>query len=626
MNQHPLIDTTALTVWDYDQPCTATDAQVILWRQFATSNDPASTVSICNYVEKHATEIRPQLLEFIYEVGEAQCGAHNLKTQLKFKTGFSYFWMTHFHSRPYTQSGQLNNIAKVFALREILGNLKSKQLIIHSRNRQLIAVLKDVAKHHNLDCEVRSPNERQTAISSKSRIKLAAPKPFFAVFAIWQQFTTARNLQVKDRISPMIGLVSFFDYWYRLGPSVQVSRKFQSQYWTNLVNAISGSQVNWIHKIVDQRGSTALREASSLCADFNNSNQHHFIIDANNNPSIIFRSLRDYFRILVRSFPLRKYRHAFVIGKTDINLWPLLRCEWRNSLRGYEAMANCLRFNSLDAIVSKLPRQRVGIYLMENQPWEMAMIHLWRQYGHGQLIGVAHSTVRFWDLRFMSDPRSFFKTSNFQMPRPDLVAINGPLARKSLLETNYPENELVDVEALMYLHLARKQTGLRNLEKRTILVATDFLASATRIQMKLLDEFLATNNDDIRVLLKPHWSQTFNNLHPRIEIVSGKEDLATFFDQCDVMYCSSITSAVIDGVCAGLPVIQCLDPESFNLSPLRGHSEIQVVRTGKELGEALRKSQGLVSTIQPSSLFNLDPNLSKWHALIGNQANWIRQS
>jgi hypothetical protein len=256
----------------------------------------------------------------------------------------------------------------------------------------------------------------------------------------------------------------------------------------------------------------------------------------------------------------------------------------------------------------------------------MALIHLWRKYDHGQLVGVAHSTVRFWDLRLMSDPHRFSDISKNMMPRPDFVAVNGPLAHASLVDAGYPENELVDVEALMYQHLANTPTDNHKKSSdaskvTTILVATDFLESATQTQMKLLNELLqTTESKNLRVLLKPHWSQTFKDLHPRIEVVSGKEDLATYFGQCDALYCSAITSAVIDGVCAGVPVIQCLDPQSFNLSPLRGRVEVQAVRTTEELRSAINNLGGTPPIIKPNALFHLDSQLPKWKALISTEA------
>jgi surface carbohydrate biosynthesis protein (TIGR04326 family) len=244
----------------------------------------------------------------------------------------------------------------------------------------------------------------------------------------------------------------------------------------------------------------------------------------------------------------------------------------------------------------------------------MALIHFWRKYQHGELIGVAHSTIRFWDLRLMSDPKRFLPNST--MPRPDKIAVNGSLAKHSLINSGYPIGEIVDVEALMYLHLKDVNSVRPNNRKTKILVATDYLKSATDAQMKLLYELVAKEPNKFEILLKPHWSQSLDDLEIDAEIVSGKKDLASFFDQVDVLYCSAITSAVIDGVCAGIPVIQCLDPLSFNLSPLRNSVSIQTVRTTSELADALTNLEVHRPELRADELFNLDSMLSRWHGLI----------
>ena len=110
--------TNILNIWDSEQPCFINNGQVLLWRQFVTPNSLPNVVSICEIVEERATEIRPQLLKYIYDVGESI--NNNSKTQLRLKQDFNYFWMTQFHSRPYTESGQLNNLAKVFTLIQII--------------------------------------------------------------------------------------------------------------------------------------------------------------------------------------------------------------------------------------------------------------------------------------------------------------------------------------------------------------------------------------------------------------------------------------------------------------------------------------------------------------------------
>ena len=621
-----------MTIWDTNQTLQQNindDESLLLWQHFASSKHPVSAVSISDVLERNAVEIRARILDFIYCVGENV--ANSSKTKLKFESGFDYFWMTQFQSRPYTQSAQLNNLAKIFAVIEIIKQHKFEQIQICTAEKNLSTIIASIAKSNSLRFKEIAFNGNISPTSTKSQFKKLTPKPLLAFISLLQQSRVAAKLKTSENPpthTTLSGSISFFDYWYRFGATVNETRKFESQYWTNLVDELKDTDVNWLHNLVDQHKKSDLLSINSLRNDFNlaNTNNQHLIIDSIGESAVVIKSVKSYLKLLIRSLQINKYQPAFTLDETTINFWPLFKNEWLNSLRGYEAMVNCVRFHRLEFILRRPPKQRLGFYLIENQPWEMALIHLWRKYDHGQLVGVAHSTVRFWDLRLMSDPRRFLDISKNTMPRPNLVAVNGPLAHASLVDAGYPENELVDVEALMYQHLANTPTDNRKKSSdaskvTTILVATDFLESATQTQMKLLNELLQTTESrNLRVLLKPHWSQTFKDLHPRIEVVSGKEDLATYFDQCDVLYCSAITSAVIDGVCAGVPVIQCLDPQSFNLSPLRGRVEVQVVRTTEELRNALKNLSGTPPIIKQNALFNLDPQLPKWKALIATEA------
>ncbi len=614
-----------LKIWDSGQNYTNSDDSLLLWQDFAGSQYPADAVSISDVLEQNADEIRAKILNFIYSVGENV--ASSSKTKLKFDSGFDYFWMTQFQSRPYTQSAQLNTLAKIFALIEIIKEQKFEQIQVCTADPNLSTIIASIAESNSAGFKAIIFNGDISRTSTKSQFKKVIPKPLLAFISLLQQSRVAANLKTKENSLTATGSISVFDYWYRFGATVNETRKFESQYWTNLVEELKDSDVNWLHNLVDQHKKSELLHIKSLQNDFNlaNTNNRHLIIDSINELAVFVKSVKSYLRLLIRSLWLDKYKSAFTLSSTPINFWPVFKNEWLNSLRGYEAMINCIRFHRLEFILQRLPKQRLGFYLIENQPWEMALIYLWRKHDHGQLVGVAHSTVRFWDLRLMSDPRRFLEVGINMMPRPDLVAVNGPLAHTSLVDAGYPESELVDVEALMYQHLATAPTNERkkssDSSKVTILVATDFLESATQTQMKLLNELLqTTESENLRVLLKPHWSQTFKDLDPRIDVVSGKEDLATYFDRCDVLYCSAITSAVIDGVCAGVPVIQCLDPRSFNLSPLRGRAEIQVVRTTKELTHAIKDLGDTPPIIEPSTLFNLDSRLPKWKALIAAQA------
>jgi hypothetical protein len=128
-----------LTIWDSDSICVLKPEQLVLWRQFVDSSHDKTTVSICELIELNSTNLRARLLQFIFDVGTSI--TTNSKTNHEFRSGFDYFWMTQFHSRPYTPSAQLNNLAKVFTLIELVRENKTKKLVIHSDDKALTQVL-----------------------------------------------------------------------------------------------------------------------------------------------------------------------------------------------------------------------------------------------------------------------------------------------------------------------------------------------------------------------------------------------------------------------------------------------------------------------------------------------------
>ena len=121
---------------------------------------------------------------------------------------------------------------------------------------------------------------------------------------------------------------------------------------------------------------------------------------------------------------------------------------------GPVAISNALFLNLFEQVLKSQSYQKMGFYLLENQAWERALIYAWKASGHGDLIGVQHSTVRYWDLRYFSDFRNYERKNCNDMPIPDRVALNGKVSITAYRDGGYPENMLVEVEALRYLHLA----------------------------------------------------------------------------------------------------------------------------------------------------------------------------
>ena len=339
----------------------------------------------------------------------------------------------------------------------------------------------------------------------------------------------------------------------------------------------------------------------------------------------IWATLKDWSRLLRLSKPLEKALAQGIRG-AGFNFWPLVQADWRRSLYGSEAMTNLLMLNLFETAFADIPSQSVGAYLQENQGWEFGLIEAWRQRGHGRLIGVPHSTLRFWDLRYHFDPRNYEQEGKLRLPWPNCIAVNGPVTKAALCESGYSSEQLADVEALRYFHLLnndnRKLHTVCN-ERRRLLVIGDYVEKNTAAQMSLLERCVATTQISIDIIVKPHPNCPIKlEDYPRIDFIVTNESLGTLFDHCDVAYTSSITSGGVDAYCAGVPVVSVLDQKSLNLSPLRGLPHVDFITTAEELGHAISTAavRGSVAN-QKVDYFNLDPSLSMWIKLLCERDN-----
>ena len=95
------------------------------------------------------------------------------------------------------------------------------------------------------------------------------------------------------------------------------------------------------------------------------------------------------------------------------------------------------------------------------------------------------------------------------------------------------------------------------------------------------------------------------------------ESISTLLYGCDVAYTSSVTSAAVDAYCADVPVVSVLDPNTLNLSPLRGREGVVFASTSEELASALISAASTNHVVKErQDFFTLGSNLPRWRKLL----------
>lgn len=613
-------------IWDSDSQPPPGDRIVVLWRLFGAESD-TSTLSIPRLVEENADALRSRFLGWLHDLGETLINGRRLVDRLILRPGFSYWWMTLLVEKSYGKSGHCFDAIRLMALEDLSLEHCPSKIVLVSNDELLDHVLCHWCTRAGFVYERRRAGEKGSAPSGEATARHRLPQPVQALASLLRYvqrrwpFRQSRRRQYP----PLVGTVTVADYLFHLTPEAVASGVFASNYWTRLVDEFRARKVrvNWLHHYVEQDTLPSARQAADLIDRFNSNSdgaQVHAVFDSALSVKVICRTLLDYARLLLKGFHLRKVRLQFGPAHSNLDFWPLFEADWQSSIFGSNAMANCLSLNLFERILGGLPRQELGLYLQEHQGWESAFVFAWGQAGHGRLVGVPHATVRFWDLRYFMDPRSFCAKGAGAPPMPDLIALNGPAAIDAARKGGVPAERIVGVEALRYLYLSDLRntscSGRRDAAvPLRVLILGDYFPAITKRQMQWLAAAACKLPSDTRYIVRPHPMCPIDSAeYPALRCQVSDAPLGDLLRDCDVAFTGNITSAAVDAYIAGVPVVSMLDGKTLNLSPLRDLEGVSFVTDVEGLVAALVLDQ--VKLPDRHEYFFLDHELPRWQHLL----------
>ncbi|MDQ6770733.1 MAG: hypothetical protein M3Z54_12185 [Gemmatimonadota bacterium] len=613
-------------IWDSGDDLPENAGQVYLWNGYGETD---SVHSVLQYVEAHSERLRGKYLGWIQELGEHEIAGTRLIDALMLEDGFSYWWMTLLVEKSLWKSPSITDAIRVLALEEIVVQRAPGEVVLVSTNRKLHEVILELCCTLGIQYRWEKTVDRRTGRLSLRAVFVRLPVPVQAlitfVLYVWARWPLRRARSAGwfggDRS------LFFCSYFFNIDFEQSKEGRFRSRYWGNLLAVFERADLhaNWLQLYLPHAAIPTAEASLEHLGRFNqrgSGQEFHTFLDAYLSWPIVFSVMRRWLSLNARYRGLRTIKAAFRPRGSRMTLWPLLQGDWEASMRGSPALINLLWIELFDRALGDAPRQGKGVYLCENQGWERAFIHAWRKHGHGELIAVPHATVRFWDLRYVADPRTFRSFGAGQLPQPDCVALNGPAAVSAYLNAGFPGNSIRECEALRYIHATPVYGQGRPVSRRgdtfRLLVLTDYLPASTKSMLKLLEAASAKLHPQPTYTVKPHPHVTidpaeFKSL--RLDVTT--EPLEKILPDFAVAYSANMTSAALDAYLAGLEVIVMLDDTQLNLSPLRGQSGVTFVSTPRELLAALdRAHEHPESKANNMDFFFLDPALPRWSRLL----------
>ena len=616
---------TSLLIWDAEGEPPVGEWTPVLWRAFVAHAQP-DAVSIPALIETNADLLKKRYLAWVYELGERSIQGMRLVDHLGIRPGFSYWWMTLFAEKcNYSKSKQIDDAIRLMAFDEWATNKSISRIVLTTANQPLARCLRLWSAKLGVAFEWQRVAKPAVSLSWIKRIYHAAPQTWQSLAWLAHHLINRwplRGVGLKEW-QQSDGRVTFFSYLFNLAPDAAKQGRYKSRYWAHLPDALQreGCKTNWLHLYVKDVLLPSPEQAADTIRAFNKTGcgeQHHVTLDTFLSFSVVYRTLRDWLQLLWVGISLRNKLRAE--QGPALNLWPLFEDDWRKSIFGQIAIGNLLNLNLFESALKCLPKQHRGVYLQENMGWEFALIQAWRTSGQGRLIGSPHSTIRFWDLRYFFDPRTYRRTGSYELPIPNQVTFNGLAMQDAYKKGGYPVADLVEVEALRYLHLGQAEVegvfaSNKKKDAMRVLVLGDYLLSNTQQQMNLLVRAAPSLPATSIFIVKPHPACPIHPVdYPDLSMTVTMEPIEKLLTECDVAYSSAVTSAAVDAYCAGVPIVSMLDQNTLNLSPLRGCAGALFASTPEELATAL--TSAVTTPGNQQEFFTLDPELPRWKKLL----------
>ena len=620
---------TVLTIWCDDGTPPADLGPLVLWNAFVPDGSPQTWHSLPDEVHARRDELRAAYLRWTHDIGASRHRGSTVVEALRIRPHLSYWWMTLPADFSLGPDSPVYAAVRMMALEQLADRRDVTSVRVVASDRETREALVDWARETGREVTTIAGPDVPTASGASSagraRAYRAAP-PLAALRVLLAHLPLARR---SPPSGPRQGGITVVDYLAHLAKPADDPDAFASNYWGPLVSLLDqrvgdGEPVTYLHLSADP--------ASAAVIDRDSEHVHrlgaaspgpaHELLHSRVSWRVLRRSVRDYARVV--RFGLAT-RHAGTTASTDqpVALWRLFNRARRDQFYGASAMLNCLWINVFEATLRDLPRQRLGVYLMENQPWEMAFTSLWRQFGHGRLIGVIHSTALFWSTRLYRDPRDCWSSEGAcPMPWPDAVAVNGPAMRATCARAGYPTGRMVDAEALRYLHLLSAPSRAAATTPPTVLVLGEYGADVTRRLLDLVTRAVDLADRPLTVVLRPHPAAAPVDVarHPGITL-DHHDTLGAALDDATIAVCGAISSAAVDAASRGLTTVLVSDASTFFTSPAEDLPGTATVRTPDDLAAVLRGASDTEAPAASASVFLLDAGVPRWRDLVSGSSS-----
>ena len=575
-----------------------------LWGpKFYEKKQEKGSISLPEMMNKTENYRKPKCLSWLENVKNSTCGNTTVVDTLLIRPGLSYWWMT----IPSDYSFKTTSIAyatlSLWALAQIADASHAEKLQVHGADVELEKIptlwcSETEGKIIFVDGHTKDMDESHVR-TTYSHIERKLPTLIsglgYLALQYLRYFTWSRHKLPLETANDLE--LTVVDYFANLDSAAALEGTYASNYWGPLTQILPQlrTTVNWIHIDVRSAALPSVRSARAVIRGLNrhNSSSNHVLLHDYLTLRVAFKSAVQYLRIRGITKQLAT-RIPWIDSVSELDVSLLVRSRLNSDFQGIGAARNALWLSLFDEAVPFQPAQGSCIYLMENQPWELALLRAWMSRGAGPNIGVVHVPVRTWDLRYALGGLAGRAENGPTLPKPSCVAVIDPKSEAIMMANGLEPSAISEVEALRFLShnstdegASDNRTDASNSQRLLVLGEYDFLMCAKLLQV--LEELVRSTEEKWVFSFRPHPANPISQdgLPVRVSLSEAHkvgEDLA----KCHVVLCSNVSSAALDANLQGIPILMLRDDRQFNGNLLKNGPTMQYVSNARDVKASLR--------------------------------------
>ena len=283
-------------------------------------------------------------------------------------------------------------------------------------------------------------------------------------------------------------------------------------------------------------------------------------------------------------------------------LFSLLSKDYESSFCGPVLIDNLIWISVFENYLSKTKRKECGIFLLENQAWEKAMITSWKNYKHGEIIGYTPTSINYWHLYNFD-----CSTKNYTSPSKVLVSSDEGF---KLLKNQYRKKniKIFKVESLWFNYLLKIKNIKNNQKKEFILILGDYLPENNYKIFEIILNSKIKKSKAIFFKPHPHDMHKYNIKN----ITITKKNNEHFFKLPVVVVSPGSTAAVLEYLFFGKKVYIYDDPDGLDLSPVKNLDYQFRFKSVKDFDNILKVNFSKKTIVNNfKNYYFLDKNLKK---------------